>query len=278
MHQNLVSPDDVVRLAGETVIVDCRFSLADPSAGRRAYDAGHLPHAVYADLEHDLSGPVVPGRTGRHPLPDPATFAARAGAWGIDEHTPVIAYDDAGGAMAARLWWLLRWLGHDHASVLDGGVAAWQSSGRPLTRETTIPTSKPFLWTLRPELVVDADDVERARQAPDRRVLDARAAERFRGENETIDPIAGHIPGARSLPFAGNLENGRMLPPDRLRARIEAALDGVTVDRAIVYCGSGVTAAHDVLAAEVAGLPGMRLYAGSWSEWITDSSRPVEPR
>lgn len=277
MHSNLVAPHEFEGLPGEAVIVDCRFSLADPSAGRRAYDAGHLPRSVFADLERDLSGPVVRGRTGRHPLPDPATFAARANAWGIDEHTPVVAYDDAGGAMAARLWWLLRWLGHERVAVLDGGVGAWER-GRELTREVPAPVPRQFRWTLHPELVALADEVERARQAPDQRVLDARAADRFRGENETIDPVAGHIPGARSLPFAGNLENGRMLPPDRLRARIEAALDGVPADRAIAYCGSGVTAAHDVLAAEIAGLPGMRLYAGSWSEWITDPSRPVAAR
>lgn len=257
------------------VIVDCRFSLADSLAGERAYTEGHIPGAVYAHLEGDLSGPLVPGKTGRHPLPDPRTFAAKLSSWGLSRGGALVAYDDASGAFAARLWWLLRWVGFDDAAVLDGGLAAWLALGLPVDSQAPAERRGDFLLRLRPKLVASADEVDAARTRSDQRIFDAREVARFVGEAEPIDPVAGHIPGAHPLPFADNLESGRFHDVSVLRQRYGAALGGLPADRSIVYCGSGVTACHDVLAAAHAGFDGMRLYAGSWSEWITDPTRPV---
>ncbi len=257
-------------------IVDCRFSLSDPEAGARLYAASHLPSATDAHLERDLSSPVVSGKTGRHPLPELERFAEFLGRSGIGNDSDVIVYDDAGGAMAARLWWLLRYVGHDSVALLDGGFPAWVAAGFSVTSDEVAPLRAHFEFRLRPELVAEADEVEALRERSDRRLFDARAPERFRGDVEPIDPIAGHIPGARSLPFAGSLREGKFLPAAELRQRFLTALDGVPIERAVAYCGSGVTACHHVLAAEQAGLPGMRLYPGSWSEWIASGTRPVE--
>jgi thiosulfate/3-mercaptopyruvate sulfurtransferase len=256
----------------ELAIVDCRASLQDPAAGRAAYTAAHLPRAVFADLLEDLSGPIVPGHTGRHPLPSVAALVEKLRGWGIGQHSQVVVYDDASGAFAARLWWLLRWLGHEAVALLDGGFAAWVAAGQPVTRE--VPSRGVGNFTPHPQPRMLADAAELLQSAP-RKVFDARAPERFRGEVEPIDPVAGHIPGAENLPFAANLRDGRFLPPAELRARLDAALAGTAPEAAITYCGSGVTACHNVLAFAHAGLPLPRLYAGSWSEWITDPSRPV---
>ncbi len=259
--------------AGDSRLVDCRASLQDPAAGLEAYRRGHLPGASFADLATDLSGPVEPGKTGRHPLPAIDAFVARARSWGISGDTQVVVYDDAAGAFAARLWWLLRWLGHDKVAVLDGGLAAWVAAGHPLTTHPPIVAVGDFTPRSHTEWLVQARDL--AESAP-RKLFDARSPERFRGEVEPIDPVMGHIPGAFNLPFSDNLRDGRFLPPAELRARLAAALDGTLPEDAVVYCGSGVTACHDVLAFAHAGLPLPRLYAGSWSEWITDPGRPVE--
>ncbi len=275
----LVSPAELAALESNLdaalTLVDCRFSLADASAGERSYEEGHIPGAVYAHLERDMSGPIVPGKTGRHPLPEAEELAKRLGALGIGNGSLVVTYDESNGAFASRLWWLLRWLGHDDVAVLDGGLARWSAEGRPVTNARTTLVAKEFRATPRPELVADVNAVEAARRDPAARLLDARGADRFRGENETMDPVAGHIPGARSLPFLENLVDGRMRPAADLRARFEQALGGVPTDKAVMYCGSGVTACQNLLAAEHAGLSGMRLFPGSWSEWITDPSRPV---
>lgn len=254
------------------VIVDCRASLQDPAAGRAAYAQAHLPRAVFADLLEDLSGPIVAGKTGRHPLPRVDDLVARLRSWGIGRDSQVVVYDDAGGAFAARLWWLLRWLGHDSVALLDGGWAAWVAASQPTTRDLPLHAAGDFVPRQRAGML--ADTAELLQSAP-RKLFDARAPERFRGDVEPIDPVAGHIPGADNLPFAGNLRDGRFLPPAELRARFDAALAGSPPEQAIVYCGSGVTACHDVLAFAHAGLPLPRLYAGSWSEWITDPSRPI---
>jgi thiosulfate/3-mercaptopyruvate sulfurtransferase len=274
-----VDPDTLARSLGaaDWVVVDCRFLLAEPAAGERAYLAAHIPGAVYAHLERDLSAPVVPGRSGRHPLPAPADLAATFGRLGIGPGSQVVAYDDAGGALAAsRLWWLLRWLGHSSVAVLDGGWQAWLAGGRP-TRDgvETRPATR-FRPRERPELVAETTLVAGLAGAADARLLDARGADRFRGENETIDPVAGRIPGAVSAPFAHNLgPDGRFLAAAALRERYEALCGGAPADRVAVYCGSGVTAAHDILAMVHAGLGEARLYPGSWSEWITDPARPI---
>jgi thiosulfate/3-mercaptopyruvate sulfurtransferase len=278
MDSPLVDPARLFeRLGSPTLrVVDCRFSLADPEAGARLYATSHVPGATYAHLERDLSSPVVAGKTGRHPLPELDRLAEFLGRSGIGNDSDVVVYDDAGGAMAARLWWLLRYAGHDRVALLDGGFGAWTAAGFPVSSEAPAPAPAEFQIRLRPELVASADEVEALRERSDRRLFDARAPERFRGEVEPIDPVAGHIPGARSLPFSGSLRDGKFLPPEELRQRFVDALDGVPIERAVAYCGSGVTACHHVLAAEQAGLSGLRLYAGSWSEWIANGERPVE--
>jgi thiosulfate/3-mercaptopyruvate sulfurtransferase len=257
-------------------VVDCRFTLGQPERGRWAYAAAHIPGAVYAHLEEDLSGTIVPGRTGRHPLPPIGPFAAWLSAWGIDERVQVVTYDDVGGAIAARLWWMLRWVGHDAVAVLDGGWPAWEAAEFPVAAAPASRSPRRFSPRPRHDLAVDVHVVERARRDPGWRLADARAAPRFRGEDETIDPVAGHIPGALPVPFADNLDpSGRFRPRDELRVRLTNALGHTPAERTVFYCGSGVTAAHDVLAMVHAGLGEPRLYPGSWSEWITDPRRPV---
>ncbi|HEX6999086.1 MAG TPA: sulfurtransferase [Gammaproteobacteria bacterium] len=257
------------------VAVDCRFDLRDTQAGRAAYARGHIPGARYADLDRDLARAPGPGE-GRHPLPDPEDFAARLGAWGIDESTAVVAYDADGGAVAARLWWLLRWLNHERAYVLNGGIQAWQRAGLPL--ETDEPSWLPVRYPARApraEWVVATADVARE-QARGALLVDARAAARYRGEQEPIDPVAGHVPGARNWPFGQSLApDGRFRPAAELAAGLEALVGGRPPSEVIAMCGSGVTACHVLLALSVAGLGDGRLYAGSWSEWIRDPARPV---
>ncbi len=278
-HTTLLAPSDLRAHLDDPAwaIVDCRFSLADTERGRRAYREAHIPGAVYAHLDDDLSGSIVPGVTGRHPLAAVDAFAQTLSAWGIDAGVQVAAYDDFGGGIAARLWWMLRWLGHDAVAVLDGGWPAWQQNSFPTRsgEETRLPRA--FVPQPRPEWIVGVDEVNVRRADPSYRLLDARAAERYRGEHEPIDPVAGHIPGAISAPFANNLDaDGCFLPPEALRARFEALLGDATPERTICYCGSGVTAAHNLLALAHAGLGEARLYPGSWSHWITDPERPVE--
>lgn len=274
----LVSTDELaVHLDDPTwIVVDCRFMLADPALGRLRYLEAHIPGAVFADLNQDLSAAVVPGQTGRHPLPEPQSFAATAGRLGIGPGMQVVVYDDAGGGMAARLWWMLRWAGHDAVAVLDGDWRAWQREGRATAQGEQARVPQRFTLHLAEGWVVEAAEVAARLRDPRLRLLDARGADRFRGENETIDPVAGHIPGARSAPYAGNLDaNGYFLPPETLAARFRTLAGDVPVEEIVLYCGSGVTAAHNLLALAHAGLGNGRLYAGSWSDWITDRERPV---
>ncbi len=257
------------------MVVDCRFALSDPGAGRRAYEAGHIDRARYAHLNDDLSSPITP-QSGRHPLPDPHRLAAKLGEWGIDNSKQVVAYDDSFGAMAARLWWLLRWLGHDSVALLDGGLPRWTREGRPVTKDTPVITPATFAPDLRDHLWVDANTVAKAVKQDDWLVIDARAEERFNGEVEMLDPVAGHIPGAINLPYEDNLHvSGRFSSAQELRELYEGLIESVRPERVIQMCGSGITACHNILAMEHAGLSGARLYAGSWSEWIRDPARPV---
>jgi thiosulfate/3-mercaptopyruvate sulfurtransferase len=273
----LVDVDTLARHLGQPdwIVVDCRFTLTDPPAGRAAYDRGHIPGARYAHLDDDLARHPSAGE-GRHPLPDPSLFAATLGGWGIDRDTTVVAYDEASGAVAARLWWLLRWLGHERCAVLDGGFAAWQAAGGPLEQDA--PRIAARRYELRQpahDAVVATRDVA-ARVAAGDLLLDARAAPRYRGEQEPIDPKAGHVPGARNRPFAANVTAaGVFRPAAELRAELTELLDGRDASRVIAMCGSGVTACHLLLALEAAGLGQGRLYAGSWSEWIRDPERPI---
>ena len=257
------------------VVCDCRFSLADPAAGERAYRAGHVPGARYAHLERDLSGPVATG-TGRHPLPDRAHLGECLGRWGISVRTQVVAYDDAGGPFAARLWWLLRWLGHERVAVLDGGWNDWVQHGGPISIVT--PSVHPALFETRAPLVqaVGAAEVAAGLARNAICLVDARAAERFRGDVEPIDRVAGHVPGAVNRPYQDNLApDGRFKSGAELRYALERRTAGFPPRQVVHMCGSGVTACHNLLAMEVAGLTGSRLYAGSWSEWIGDPARPV---
>ena len=317
-------------------VLDCRHDLARPEWGASAYAAGHIPGALYAHMDRDLSGPITP-TSGRHPLPSVERLAETLGRWGIDDRTQVVAYDQGNGAYASRLWWLLRWLGHPNVAVLNGGFAAWQQAGLPIevsqpevtattaTRDraasegipsagdraaseeiphrgtprtfTPRPDSVPVVSTAELERLVAAGELNAGgageRQAgggaaresatgPARAptngsvLVDARAADRFAGENETIDPVAGHIPGARNHAFLRNVDaRGRFLPASELRERWGTTLGAASATQVIAMCGSGVTACHNLLALEVAGLSGARLYAGSWSEWIRDRTRAV---
>lgn len=257
------------------VVVDCRFILTDPEAGRRAYMAGHIPGARYAHLNEDLSSAVTP-TSGRHPLPSPNTLAEKLGHWGIDHTRQVVVYDDSFGAMAARLWWLLRWLGHEAVALLDAGYPKWLREKRSVTNE--LPRIEPtqFHPTIDHSLWVDADQVMRMLQGGDGVVIDARSEERFLGEVEPHDKVAGHIPGANNIPYEDNLDfSGEFMSYEALREHYSTALGAHPPAKTVFMCGSGVTACHSILAMEHAGLSGAKLYAGSWSEWITDPTRPV---
>lgn len=278
-YQTLVSRDTLERHLQDPrwVIVDCRFNLAAPAAGEADYHESHIPHAHYAHLERDLSGAKT-ATTGRHPLPAPKALARQLGDWGVDHTKQVIAYDDAGGAMAARLWWLLRWLGHDAVAVLDGGINRWREERRPLTAEPPRIERAEFSPHIAHDAWVGSDFIERNLTEQQNIVLDARAAERFAGECEPVDPVAGHIPDALNRPFDRNLDaRGEFRPAAVLRDSFRETLPDTDPARVIHMCGSGVTACHNLLAMEVAGLTGSRLYAGSWSEWITNPARRRMP-
>jgi len=267
LQANLTNPD--------WVTIDCRFSLADTKSGRIAYQSGHIPNARYADLNQDLSSEVT-AQTGRHPLPDVRVLAKKLGAWGIANHTQVVVYDDASGAFAGRLWWLLRWLGHDKVAVLDGGSKHWQKQGLPIT--TIFPKIKPAIFRpyLNPSACLNARAVENGLATKKLCLIDARTPERYRGEQEPIYPVAGHIPGAINRPFQQNLaQDGLFLHPLELRQQFSNLIGNFAPDAVVHNCGSGVTACHNVLAMEHAGLRDSRVYAGSWSEWIRDANRAV---
>ena len=257
-------------------IVDCRFSLDDTAWGERQWAERHIPGAVYAHLDRDLSGETT-GINGRHPLPDVATMTETFGRFGISAGVQVVAYDQDSNAYASRFWWLLRWLGHDHVAVLNGGFEKWIDEKRVTAAGLQARAAREFVGVPRARAVVEVDEVAALVGPAGWRLVDARAPERFRGEVETIDRVAGHIPGATNYFFKRNLdEGGRFRTPEELRAQLREALGGVGSDRVVCYCGSGVTACHNLLALEHAGLRGARLFPGSWSEWSADPARPVE--
>ena len=284
MFDTLIAPSRLAPLLGTPglVVIDCRFDLERPGWGEEEYSRARLPHARYAHLDRDLSA-AVSASTGRHPLPPADRLAERCGQWGIDARSQVVAYDQGAGAYAARLWWLLRWLGHRQVAVLDGGLAAWQAGRLPMEQGPASAAGEPrahfegrpnggmVAGTAEVEHAVNSGELARGRWV----LVDARPADRFAGRNETLDPVAGHVPGACNLPFTDNLSEGRFLAPERLRERFTRALRGQPPEALVCMCGSGVTACHNLLALEAAGLSGARLYAGSWSEWIRDPRRPV---
>jgi len=276
-YTTLISARDLAAYLENTrwVICDCRHDLVEKDAGQRAYGTSHIPGSRLIRLDQDLSGPAN-GRNGRHPLPDPQTVARRLGACGISNDTQVVGYDASGGTYAARLWWILRWLGHDAVAVLDGGWNAWTSAGHPVTTE--LPAIIPARFTPRPRRDAACNSVAVAASLSNSLplLIDARSADRFRGENETLDPIAGHIPGALNRFFKHNLDaEGKFKPAAELREEFQETLGAAAPIDVIHYCGSGVSACHNLLAMEIAGLAGSRLFPGSWSEWIADRSRPV---
>ena len=258
------------------VIVDCRYKLDDEAWGEREYTQLHIPGAVYAHLHHHLAGPTT-GTNGRHPLPDAKTLADTFGKLGITSGVQVVAYDQDNGAFASRLWWMLRWLGHDAAAVLDGGFNKWVAEGRPTAGGIERRVGKTFVGAARPEMVVNVPQVASLVRHADWRLVDARAPERFRGETEPIDRTPGHIPGAANHFYQTNLDDQAIFrSPEQLREDWREVLGTVAPSHIVCYCGSGVTACHNLLALEHAGLKGAKLYPGSWSEWSSDPSRPVE--
>ncbi len=270
----LVSADELAAHP-EWRVFDCRHDLKNTEYGRQAYARGHIPGAVFLHLDEDLSGAKT-GRNGRHPLPEVAAFAARMSACGVDAETQVVAYDNEGGIFASRLWWMLRWLGHDKVAVLDGGLAGWKRSKRAL--EEPVPEVAPRNFVARTRaLAVDTAEVAASLDSRNMLILDARSPERFRGENETLDPVGGHIPGAVNRFYFENLDDAGCFfkPAAELRAEFAAVLEDRAPAAVIQQCGSGVTACHNLLAMEVAGLSGSKLYPGSWSEWCADPARPV---
>ncbi|HTU66269.1 MAG TPA: sulfurtransferase [Steroidobacteraceae bacterium] len=259
----------------DLVVFDCRFDLANTSWGENQFAAEHLPGAQYLHLDRDLSGPID-AASGRHPLPDPDVFARRLGALGVDAGCQLVAYDQGNGAYGARFWWLARWIGLTKVAVLDGGIAAWRAAGLPLENARRSRTPRTLEAHLVPDAWLTSEQVNAARTRAGTLLVDARGTDRFAGRNETLDPVAGHVPGARNLPFAGNLgADGRFLPADALRRRWTTLLGALPPASVVAMCGSGVTACHNLLALEHAGLGGGRLYAGSWSEWIRDPERPI---
>lgn len=277
MYGTIVSVDELAAHLKDAawVIVDCRHLLQDFGAGRRMYEAAHIPGAFYAHGEHDLAGQKT-GTNGRHPMPDPDRFAAFLRELGVNGDTQIVAYDAGADMWASRFWYVCKYIGHEAVAVLDGGFAAWSGMGKPVTAEVS---RKPGNGTIQPhvqsELAVDANVVLRSLESKEFAVIDARGADRFAGQNETIDPVGGHIPGAVNRPFRSNYTGpfGQFKKPEELRAEFEAL--GVPPERIVNQCGSGVSAAVNLLGMEIAGLRGARLYPGSWSEWCADRSRPM---
>ena len=277
MQKILVTTQELADRLGDPgwVVFDARHDLADPGKGRKAYQAGHIPGAFFLHLDDDLAGPKT-GKNGRHPLPGLPAFAAKIEERGVGPDTRVVVYDDSSGSYAVRLWWMLRWLGHERVALLDGGFPLWIQEGRPVSSQA--PPSRKGAFAARPRLgaTVDAHFVERFRQDHAQKLIDARAPERYNGLIEPLDPVAGHVPGAANRFWKQNLSpDGRFKPAESLRAEFLGLLGAADPAKVVHMCGSGVTACHNLFAMELAGLPGGRLYPGSWSEWCADPSRPV---
>ena len=280
-EQILIQPADLNKLLDERrgkdiLVCDCSFDLAKPEAGRQAYEAGHIPGAVYVHLEDDLSAPRT-GHNGRHPLPAAQDFASRMAELGADNDTLIIAYDNANSMYAARLWWMLGWMGHGRRQVLDGGMAAWKAASLNIEKGEPLPVSRgDFTQREALQSSVDYNAVLANLETGQHQLIDARNAERFRGQNETMDAKAGHIPGARNRFFMQNLDaHGKFKTPEQLRTEFSSLLDGRDPATIVNQCGSGVTACHNLLAMEIAGLHGAKLYPGSWSEWSQQKDAPV---
>ena len=278
-HTLLVSTHDLAMHLDDPnwIVFDCRFMLSQPEEKEKYYLKAHIPRAAYAHLDRDLSAPILPGDTGRHPLPTPEEAARRFGKMGIGPGMQVVAYDDQGGSLAAvRLWWMLRWLGHEAVAVLDGGWQGWLEEDHPVSSGMETRPPQAFIARPRSGMYFTSDEVEQIRRDPTYRLIDVRAPERYRGEVEPIDPVAGHVPGAVNAPYSDNLnEEGKFRSPKELRDHYTTLLGGTPPEQVVFYCGSGVTSIHSLLALQLAGLGEAKLYAGSWSEWIASRQRPV---
>ncbi|RIK94802.1 MAG: sulfurtransferase [Burkholderiales bacterium] len=274
--RTLIRVDELARRLDACVVVDCRHDLTDPAYGPAAWADAHLPGAFFLHQDHDLAGERT-GTNGRHPLPERETLRRRLESIGLADGVQLVAYDENGGMYASRLWWLARWLGHPEVAVLDGGLPAWRAAGHALTREPPVARPRGALTLHAPRTAqVDAAQVLAQLRADRMRIVDARTPERWRGEVEPLDPVAGRIPGSVNRPYTENLQpDGRFKPAETLRAEFLALLDGREASALVHQCGSGVTACHNLLAMEIAGLPGAALYPGSWSEWCADPERPV---
>lgn len=258
------------------VIIDCHFELDDPDAGSRAYQQAHIPGAIYAHLDNDLSGPIVPGKTGRHPLPEVDLLVQTFSSWGITDQTQAVVYDSSGGEIAARLWWMLKWLGHAPVALLNGGLSAWREAGYPMEETIRKPKPRTFHPKINTEMIASLESLENDHDSS-LLLVDSRAPERYHGEIEPIDAVGGHIPGALNLYCMENLDRAQtFLPKEKLLERFSELLRESPPEEIVFYCGSGVTATHNILAMYHAGLGMGKLYPGSWSEWITDPNRPIE--
>lgn len=268
---------ELIQRPNEIRLVDCRFDLAKPGWGRESFIKTHIPGAVFADLNQDLAGPITK-ETGRHPLPDPARFVDALAAWGIEPGRLVVTYDTTGGSYADRLWWLLEAISHENVQILDGGFSKWQAEGRPVHSgiEPVAPAAYRYPARFNPDMFLTTAQVEEIKNDPAYLLIDARSPERFQGLVEPIDTVAGHIPGAVNRMHAMNLSaDGKLKPAEQLRQEFANLVGSHPLDHVVVYCGSGVTSIHHLAALESIGLPGARLYVGSWSEWIRDPSRPI---
>ncbi len=277
MHKTLITPSTLAQHVNDPswVIIDCRFDLTDPAKGEANYREGHIPGARYAHLDRHLSGPKT-GTNGRHPLPDSDVMIRTFSEFGIGPHIQVVAYDADSSMFAGRLWWMLRFMGHDSVAVLDGGLARWQGEGHPVRGGVEASTPVPFRGAARPGWRLTVDEVAGGLKNPARLLVDARTPERYRGIGETLDKVGGHIPGAANYFFQQNLAADKSFKsPDELRAQWAPILEGRDPKDVVVYCGSGVTACHNLLALEHAGIHGVKIFPGSWSEWSADPSRPV---
>lgn len=269
----------IAEAAANLVVVDCRFSLVDTEAGRVAYCKAHIPNAYYVHLDADLSGRIVKGETGRHPLPTVVAASRLFAKLGITADSQVVTYDDGHGGVAARLWWMLNWLGHKKVAVLDGGWAKWQQENLPVSAKIPAFQMRAFIANENPDLIASVEKVENIATTSviqtETLLVDSREAGRYEGKIEPIDPVAGHIPNAKNIPFLENMAEGVFLTPEALKARFEALLEGQPVAETIFYCGSGVTACHNILALRHANMGMAKLYVGSWSDWITNKNRPI---